>query len=183
MRNEVQVIVTPLSHDQENHADILSVIAASAALTISDVPWEGPIGAVRVGLIDGEFVVNPTIPQMEDSLLDLRMAGTADAVIMVEAGAKEVDEETMVRALTFGHQSMQDVIAVQNQMREAIGKAKRDYPKASIDETLAQEVESRIMDDIKQIVATIEGRQERNDALDEVRERLMEDYEEPTGSR
>ena len=74
LRNEVQVIVTPLSHDQENHADMLSIIAASAALHISDVPWGGPIGAVRVGLVDGELVLNPTIPEMENSQLDLRMA-------------------------------------------------------------------------------------------------------------
>ena len=92
LRNEVQVIITPLSHDQENHADILSINAASAALTISDVPWNGPIGACRVGMIDGEFVINPTITQMEDSALDLRMAGTDEALIMVEAGASEVDE-------------------------------------------------------------------------------------------
>jgi polyribonucleotide nucleotidyltransferase len=89
LRNEVQVIVMPLSHDQENHADIPSIIAASEALHISDVPWGGPIGAVRVGLIDGEFVLNPTIPMMENSQLDLRVAGTADAIIMVEAGANE----------------------------------------------------------------------------------------------
>jgi polyribonucleotide nucleotidyltransferase len=113
MRNEVQVIVMPLSHDQEHHTDIAAIIAASAALTISDVPWGGPIGAVRVGMIDGEFVADPTIPEMENSVLDLRMAGTEDAIIMVEAGANEVDEETMIRALKFGHEVMQDAIRVQ----------------------------------------------------------------------
>ena len=85
MRNEVQVILMPLSHDQEHHADIPAINAASAALHISDIPWGGPIGAVRVGLIDGELVLNPTISEMENSALDLRLAGTDEAVIMVEA--------------------------------------------------------------------------------------------------
>ncbi len=177
LRNEVQVIVTPLSHDQENHADMLSIIAASAALHISDVPWGGPIGAVRVGLIDGEFALNPTIPEMENSLLDLRMAGTSEAIIMVEAGANEVDEETMIRALRFGHEAMQSLIAVQNQMREQMGKPKREYAPAVVDETLAAEVEGKIAADIARILADTTGRPERNAAIDELRERLLAEYE------
>ncbi len=177
LRNEVQVIVTPLSHDQENHADILSIIAASAALHISDVPWGGPIGAVRVGLIDGEFVLNPTIPEMENSLLDLRMAGTSEAIIMVEAGANEVDEETMIRALGFGHEAMQGLIAAQNQMREQVGKPKRAYTPAVVDETLAAEVEGKIAADIARILAGTTERPERDAAIDELRERLLAEYE------
>src|SRR5574341_2486963 len=107
MRNEVQIIITPFAADQEHPADVLSIIGASAALTISDIPWEGPIGAVRVGMIGDEFVINPTIPPMADSRLDLRMAGTADAILMVECGALEVPEDMMVRALRFGHEAMQ----------------------------------------------------------------------------
>ena len=177
LRNEVQVIVTPLSHDQENHADILSIIAASAALHISDVPWDGPIGAVRVGLIEGEFVLNPTIPEMENSLLDLRMAGTKDAIIMVEAGANEVNEETMVRALRFGHEAMGDLIAVQEQMRAQLGKPKREYEPAVVDETLAAEVEQKISGDITRILETYTMRTERNEALEELRTRLLSEYE------
>jgi polyribonucleotide nucleotidyltransferase len=177
LRNEVQVIVTPLSHDQENHADILSIIAASAALHISDVPWDGPIGAVRVGLIDGQFVLNPTIPEMENSLLDLRMAGTKDAIIMVEAGANEVDEETMVRALRFGHDAMGDLIAVQEQMRAQLGKPKREYEPAMVDEALAAEVEQKISGDITRILETYTMRTERNEALEELRTRLLAEYE------
>ncbi|NLX10667.1 MAG: polyribonucleotide nucleotidyltransferase [Chloroflexi bacterium] len=177
LRNEVQVIITPLSHDQENHADILSIVAASAALTISDVPWDGPIGACRVGLIDGEFVANPTIPEMENSQLDLRMAGTADAIIMVEAGANEVDEETMIRALRFGHDSMQDVIRVQQQMREQVGRPKREYEPAAINEALATEVENRVRGEIAEIVATRIERDDRNEALDVLRERVLAEYE------
>jgi polyribonucleotide nucleotidyltransferase len=177
LRNEVQVIVTPLSHDQENHADILSIIGASAALHISDVPWGGPIGAVRVGLQDGEFVINPTIPQMDDSALDLRMAGTADAIIMVEAGANEVDEDTMVRALRYGHDAIQDLIRVQNEMRDQIGKPKRTYEPAALDEDLAHEVETRIYDEIASIVANRIERDDRNQAIDDLRERLLAEYE------
>ncbi len=177
LRNEVQVIVTPLSHDQENHADILSIIAASAALHISDVPWDGPIGAVRVGLIDGQFVLNPTIPEMENSLLDLRMAGTADAIIMVEAGANEVDEETMVKALRFGHEAMDDLIAVQEQMRAQLGKPKREYEPAVVDEALAAEVEQKVTEDIVRILETHTMRTERNEALEELRTRLLAEYE------
>ncbi len=177
LRNEVQVIVTPLSHDQENHADILSIIAASAALHISDVPWDGPIGAVRVGLIDGQFVINPTIPEMENSLLDLRMAGTKDAIIMVEAGANEVDEETMVRALRFGHDAMGNLIAVQEQMRAQLGKPKREYEPAVVDEALAAEVEQKVTEDIIRILETHTMRAERNEALEELRMRLLAEYE------
>jgi len=177
LRNEVQVIVTPLSHDQENHADILSIIAASAALHISDVPWDGPIGAVRVGLIEGEFVLNPTIPEMENSLLDLRMAGTRDAIIMVEAGANEVDEETMVRALRFGHEAMGDLITVQEQMRAQLGKPKREYEPAVVDESLAAEVEQKVTEDIVRILETHTMRTERNEALEELRTRLLAEYE------
>ena len=177
LRNEVQVIVTPLSHDQENHADILSIIAASAALHISDVPWDGPIGAVRVGLIEGEFVLNPTIPEMENSQLDLRMAGTRDAIIMVEAGANEVDEETMVRALRFGHEAMGDLITVQEQMRAQLGKPKREYEPAVVDESLAAEVEQKVTEDIVRILETHTMRTERNEALEELRTRLLAEYE------
>ncbi len=177
MRNEVQVIVTPLSHDQEHHADMLSIIAASAALTISDVPWDGPIAAIRIGMVDGEFVVNPLIPQMEDSALDLRMAGTADAVIMVEAGASEVDEETMVRALRFGHDAMQDVIRIQNEMRAQLGKAKREYTPAKVDADLAAEVHGKVSSAVADIVANQLDRDERNAAIDDLRERLLAEYE------
>lgn len=177
LRNEVQVIVTPLSHDQENHADMLSIIAASAALHISDVPWGGPIGAVRVGLVDGELVLNPTIPEMENSQLDLRMAGTSEAIIMVEAGANEVDEETMIRALSFGHEAMQGLIAVQNQMREQMGKPKREYTPSVVDEALAAEVEGKIAGDISRILTGTTARPERDAAIDGLRERLLAEYE------
>ncbi|MBN1562666.1 MAG: polyribonucleotide nucleotidyltransferase, partial [Anaerolineae bacterium] len=178
LRNEVQVIIMSLAHDQEHHVDIAGIIAASAALHISDIPWDGPIGAVRVGLIDGEFVANPTIPEMENSLLDLRMAGTADAVIMVEAGAKEVDEETMVNALRFGHDAMQPVILLQEEMRQQLGKPKRAYESITVAESLTSEVSGKVQSEIANIVATKTERDERNEAMDALRDRLLEEYED-----
>ena len=116
-RNDTHVVATVLSADLINAYDLPALNGASAALTISDTPWDGPVGAVRVGLIDGELVINPTIPQMEDSKLNLRMAGTADAIIMVEAGVDEVTEDVLLEALKFGHREMQPLIELQNQMR------------------------------------------------------------------
>ena len=140
MRNDVQVIMYALSADAETPLDVIAINAASAAVMISDAPWNGPVGAVRVGLIDGEFVVNPTYPQLEDSLLDLRVAGTRDALLMVEAGAHEVDEETMARALSFAHETMQPLIDAQLQMAAEVGKPKSEYPSFSVPEELKEKV-------------------------------------------
>jgi len=127
LRNDVQVIITALSADQENYLDILSVIGASAALSISDIPFHGPIGAVRVGRIDGRFVFNPTGSEMENSTLDLRLAGTTEGVVMVEAGAQEATEDSIVEAITAGHKAMQEVIEVQKRMAEEIGKPPGEF--------------------------------------------------------
>lgn len=121
-RHEVQVILTVLSADQENTPDILGPIAASAALTLSDIPWAGPIACVRVGMQNGRFVLNPTAA--EDSQLELVVAGSKDAIIMVEAGAEEIPDEQMVQALEFAHKAMQPIIALQEQMRAELGKEK-----------------------------------------------------------
>ncbi len=176
MRNEVQVILLSLAHDQEHHADIPAMVAASAALHISDIPWGGPIGGVRVGLIDGEFAANPTIQQMENSTLDLRVAATAEAIIMVEAGANEVDEETMVKALRFAHDSVQPLIALQEQMRADVGKEKREYKEIGVDPALVEEVTAKIKDEVVQIVANIADRHELRAAIDELRERVLAEY-------
>ena len=144
MHNEVQVIVTPLSQDELHQADILAINGASAALTISDIPFGGPIGAVRIGYIDGEIVINPTVPEMENSLLDLRIAGTADAILMVEAGASEVSEEVMLEALRRGHQAIQDVIAMQHEMQQAVGKPKRAYVSYAPDEGILARVREQM---------------------------------------
>jgi DNA polymerase III epsilon subunit family exonuclease len=123
-KDDVQIVITVLSTDQENQPDILGTFAASCALTISEIPFLGPIGAVRIGRIDGEFVVNPTVADLERSDIDLVVSGTRDAIMMVEAGASIVPEEVMAEAILFGHRSIQPLIDIQEQMRAAVGKPK-----------------------------------------------------------
>ncbi len=126
MRNEVQVIMYSFSADGINPLDILAINAASTAIMISDIPWGGPVGAVRIGRVNGEFVVNPTFAEMEISDLDLRLAGTKDAILMVECGANEIPEDVMAQALDLGHQSIQPIVELQNQIAKEIGKPKRE---------------------------------------------------------
>ncbi len=146
MRNEVQVILMSLSSDSENAMDMLAINAASAALMISDVPWGGPVGAVRVGYVDGRLVANPSIQEMEESTLDLRVAGTKEALLMVEAGSSEVTEELMAEALQLAHESIQDIIAVQERMAAEIGKAKKEVALAVSDQALIDRVKAEIKD-------------------------------------
>jgi DNA polymerase III epsilon subunit family exonuclease len=123
-KDDVQLVITVLSTDQENDPDILGTVAASAALTISEIPFQGPIGAVRIGRIDGEFVVNPTYTQLKESELDLVVSGTRDAIMMVEAGAKILSEEIMAEAILFAHRALQPLVDIQVQLRDAVGKTK-----------------------------------------------------------
>jgi polyribonucleotide nucleotidyltransferase len=176
MRNEVQVIITTLSSDSIHHLDVMAVNAASAALMISDIPWNGPIGAVRVGYINGELIAAPTIPQMADSILDLRIAGSKDAVIMVEAGADEVTEELMIEALAFGHKAIQSIISVQEEMRETLGKPKREVVIEAGDPQLEAAVKARLGDRISQLVATNTDRHDRNAAMEALREEVVESF-------
>jgi len=144
-RNDVQVVITSLSSDGEHQIDILAINGASAALTISDIPFQGPVGAVRVGYIDGAFVVNPTATEMDSSSLDLRIAGTQDAILMVECGANEISEALMMEALDFGHKALQPMIDLQNQMREALGKPKNEtYPKFIVPEEKVNAVRAQV---------------------------------------
>ncbi|RPI58067.1 MAG: polyribonucleotide nucleotidyltransferase, partial [Chloroflexi bacterium] len=142
-----------------------------------DVPFDGPIGACRVGLIEDEFVINPTAEQMEQSSLDLRMAGTADAIMMVEAGAWEVHEEVMLQALQVGHEAMQPVIAVQNQMRAEIGKPKQtDYPVNVMDESVRQRIVERIGGKVVELAARPMPKQERGEATDALKAEIQESF-------
>ena len=125
-RNDTQVIVTVLSHDLENDPDIVAMVAASAALTLSGVPFMGPIGAARVGFINNEYVLNPQLDEMTESQLDLVVAGTADAVLMVESEAKELTEEVMLGAVMFGHRHFQPVIEAIIKLAEKAAKEPRE---------------------------------------------------------
>ncbi|MBE9509160.1 MAG: polyribonucleotide nucleotidyltransferase [Chloroflexi bacterium] len=182
MRNDVQIVITPLSQDEEHQADVLSIIGASAALTISDIPFDGPVGAIRVGYIDGEPVFNPTVSQMESSALDLRLAGTAEALLMVEAAANEVSEGVMIEALRRGHEAIQGVIRVQNEMREAVGKPKREYASHALPDGTHEFVRQKVGDRLPDAIYGATSKKdyyERTGALrDELIENLPEEWDE-----
>ncbi len=174
-RNDVQVVITSLSADQEHQIDVLAINGASAALTISDIPFEGPVGAVRVGYIDGQFVVNPTSTEMDKSTLDLRLAGTADAILMVECGANELPEALMVEALDFAHKSLQPMIELQNQMRAQLGKPKNTtYPKFAVAPDLAAAVREKVGGGMAAIFEKGGMKAEVYDALDELEASVKE---------
>lgn len=177
MRNEVQVIVSAFSHDQEHQVDIPGLIAASVAIIISDIPWDGPVAGVRIGLIDGEFVINPTLQQLANSTLDLRVSGTEDAINMVECAAQEVDEATMARALTFAHQAIQPVIQLQKQMRAEIGKPKSEYVSAKLDDALQAEVADKSRARLRDIIVNKTERADRSDATSELLAEIVAEYE------
>ncbi|MDQ2715025.1 MAG: polyribonucleotide nucleotidyltransferase, partial [Chloroflexota bacterium] len=139
-RNDVQVVITVLSVDQENDSDILGIVGASAALSVSDIPFSGPVGAVRVGYINDQLVINPLESQLTQSRLDLTIAGTADAVMMVEAGAKELPEDTMLEAVRFGQEALQDIVKMQEKLSLAVNVAKRPFQAPPVDEELKRKV-------------------------------------------
>jgi polyribonucleotide nucleotidyltransferase len=176
MANDVQIILNAFSHDGENQIDILAIIAASAAVMISDIPWNGPVAGIRIGLIDGEFVINPTVSQTEKSILDLRVAGTADAINMVECAATEVDEATMLKALRLAHDAMQPIIALQKQMQAEIGKPKSDYILRSVDPTVMETVRARLKAPVREVLVQHTDRSERSAALDALKTALVEEY-------
>ena len=179
IRNEVQVIMFSLSADMENPLDILAINASSAALMISDIPWDGPVGAVRVGHVNGEFIANPTYDQIDQSDLDLRIAGTKDAILMVESGSTEIDEETMVNALLFGHENIKPLVAAQEQMAAEIGKAKREVQLFSLDETLVERIYQRCVAELNDILETKHGKHEQQDAINELGESVVTEMTDP----
>ncbi|CAG1014886.1 polyribonucleotide nucleotidyltransferase [Anaerolineae bacterium] len=179
LRNDVQVIIYALSHDQVRPLDMLCILGASAALHISEVPWDGPVAGVRMALIDDQLVANPTYAQMEKSALDLRIAGTKDAIIMVEAGAQEVDEAMMVKALGAAQEAIQDVIRVQEEMRAKLGKAKVDYTPAKPKTELMEKVRTRASASIANIIAQRTNTDERQAELWDLRDTLVAEYSNP----
>jgi polyribonucleotide nucleotidyltransferase len=173
MRNDVQVILYSFSVDGENPIDILSINAASAALMISDIPWGGPVAAVRIGRINGQFIVNPTASDQDSSDLDLRIAGTRDAILMVECGAKEVPETVMVDALNFGHQSIQPLIDIQEQMAREIGKPKQSYPPFILAEAIQTPVNERATTRLIDALDTPHTKAELNTAISELQQEIV----------
>src|ERR687891_1727416 len=163
-RNETQVIITVLSHDMENDPDILAMVASSAALTLSGVPFMGPIGAARVGFINNEYVLNPQLDEMQESQLDLVVAGTQDAVLMVESEAKELNEPVMLGAVMFGHRHFQPVIDAIIRLAEKAAKEPRDFALPDNAE-IEQEMLKLIEKDLRAAYA-IPRKQERHTAVD-----------------
>ncbi|RME98149.1 MAG: polyribonucleotide nucleotidyltransferase [Chloroflexi bacterium] len=176
-RNDIQIIITALSSDGDKYLDILAINSASAALTISDIPWDGPVGAVRIGLIEDELVVNPSTGQMAESELDLRIAGTEDAILMVEAGASEVPETTMIEALRLAHQAIQPVIRVQKEMRAAIGKPKMQLVTSQVSDDAVEKITAQIGDKLEKVVQTGGNKVEFSNAINAVRDELIAAFE------
>ncbi len=179
MRNEVQVIMYSLSADAENPIDVLGITAASAALTISDIPWNGPIAAVRVGRVDGQFIINPTFPELDRSDLDLRLAGSRDAILMVECGAKEVPEDVMITALELGHQALQPLIDLQERMRAEIGKPKREVVISQPNEAIQQKVYERVGQAMRDLLEKPLSKEEFNAGMGSLREQLNAEFFPP----
>jgi polyribonucleotide nucleotidyltransferase len=176
MRNEVQVIMYSLSADPSNPIDILGINAASAALAISDIPWNGPVGAVRIGRLNGQFVVNPTFEELEKSELDLRIAGTREAILMVECGAKEVPEEVMIAALEFGHQALQPLVDLQQQMVAEVGKPKREVTILLPDESLKEQVFARVREPLQALLISPLTKQEFYSAVEALQEQVLAEF-------
>src|SRR4030095_12251381 len=170
-RNETQVIVTTLSHDMENDPDIVALVASSAALTLSGAPFKGPIGAARVGFVNDAYVLNPTLDEMVDTQLDLVVAGTADAVLMVESEAKELNEDIMLGAVMFGHRHFQPVIKAIIELAEKAAKEPREV-KVVDNAALEKEILGLIEQDLRSAYA-IPVKAERQDAVAAVKEKAM----------
>ena len=185
-RNETQVIVTTLSHDLENDPDILAMIAASAALTLSGAPFMGPIGAARVGFVNNEYVLNPLLDEMTESQLDLVVAGTQDAVLMVESEAKELSEEVMLGAVMFGHRHFQPVIEAIIKLAEKAAKEPRELQVADAS-ALEKEMLALVEADLRAAYA-IANKMERHEAADAAKAKVAahfcpEDMEKPPYSK
>ncbi|MBK8026757.1 MAG: polyribonucleotide nucleotidyltransferase [Chloroflexi bacterium] len=180
MRNEVQIILSAFSHDQEHQVDMIGIVAASAALMISNVPWNGPVAGVRIGMIDGQLVVNPTISQIVNSTLDLRVSGTKDAINMVECAASEVPEDVMLQALRLAHNSIQPLIELQLEMQARIGKPKGQISIAKPAQSWDDAMQQKARAGVREVIASTTDRAGRNEALDALRDQLVSEYKERT---
>lgn len=181
-KNETQIIAFVVSHDGENDADVLAAVGASAALTISNIPFNGPMGEVRVGRINGEFIINPDNQQIEQSDIELVVGGTAESIMMVEGEAKEINEDELLAALQTAHESIKKLVQLQNELRNEAGKAKFEIPVKTVDEALGNDVNQIAYDKFKEIVYSVLSKEERSNKNKElaefVKESLKEKYPE-----
>ncbi len=181
-KNETQVIAFVLSHDGENDADVLAAVGASAALTISDIPFECPMAEVRVGRLNGSFIVNPTFQQLKDCDIELVVAGTADSLMMVEGESRQISESELLDALKFAHEEIKKIVQLQNELRSEVGKPKMVVPQSQVDELIKKDVYDLAYDKLKQIVYSILTKEERsqknNELIDFVKKSIAEKYPE-----
>lgn len=174
-KNEVQIVNTVLSVDQDNSPELTALFGSSLATCISKIPFNGPVAAVKVGRVDGEFIINPTVEQSEKSDIDLTVAGTKDAINMVEAGAREASEDDMLEALMFGHDAIKKLIAFEEEVIKAIGVEKMEYEKLEITDELRSEVDSIVRDRLDKALK-IKDKLEKYSAIDNLEEEVIEKY-------
>ncbi|MBW8348916.1 polyribonucleotide nucleotidyltransferase [Bacillus sp. IITD106] len=174
-RNEVQVVSIVMSVDQNCSSEMAAMFGSSLALSVSDIPFEGPIAGVVVGRIDGEFIINPTVEQMENSDINLTVAGTKDAINMVEAGADEVPEEIMLEAIMYGHEEIKKLIQFQEEIVSKIGKEKREVVLYEVDASLEAEVRKMCEKELIEAIQ-VEEKHAREDAIQAVKDKVMEDF-------
>ena len=174
-KNEVQIVNTVLSVDQDNSPELTALFGSSLATCISKIPFNGPVAAVKVGRVDGEFVINPTVEQSEKSDIDLTVAGTKDAINMVEAGAREASEDDMLETLMFGHEAIKKLIAFEEEVIKAIGVEKMEYEKLEITDELRSEVDSIVRDRLDKALR-IKDKLEKYSAIDNLEEEVIEKY-------
>jgi len=173
---ETQVIAFVLSADTDNDPDVLGINGASCALTLSDIPFLGPIGAVRVGLVDGQFIVNPTYDEMRASLVNIMVVGTADGIVMIESGAKEVKEDTVLDAIEFGHTEIKKICSAINDLRAKAGKPKRKVEPPQFDEAYYNDLRGKIGDQLADALDTKKHpKAESHTLVKEIKKKLAAD--------
>ncbi len=175
---ETQIIATVLSADSENEAGVAAMIGASAALTISDIPFQGPISGARIGRINDSFVLNPSLAQLEESELDIFVAGSKEALLMVEGQASEISEEMALDAIFFGHQQIQPIIDIQQELRKKVGRPKREISVPEPDPSLVQQIETEFTAPLQKALLTTE-KQARYSAIDELSQQAKEKFSKP----
>ncbi|GAA0298411.1 polyribonucleotide nucleotidyltransferase [Gracilibacillus halotolerans] len=176
-RNEVQVISTVMSVDQNLNSEIAAMIGSSIALSISDIPFSGPIAGVVVGRVDGKFIINPSLEQREKSDIDLTVAGTKDAINMVEAGAKEVSEEVMLEAIMYGHEEIKRLVAFQEEIVAALQPEKMEVQLFELEPSLVEEVEAKAKEALVKAIQ-VQEKHAREEAINEVKKDVIASYEE-----
>lgn len=180
-KNEVQIVNTILSVDQDNSPEMAAMFGSSLATSISKIPFYGPVAGVKVGRVDGKLIINPTAEEMEKSDIDLTVAGTKDAINMVESSASEVSEDDMLEALMFGHEAVKELVQIQEEIIKEIGQEKMEYERLEIEDSLKEEIEKKAEKDLDEALR-IKDKLEKYARLDEIKDNIVASYEEANES-